>query len=391
MSNPHMLIQDEKYNSIFDSVKRLDERGVLYSVECNHNYYELNSMIDMLVGDAGCSTFAAKNTAGQCIMGRNYDYTHYKFNNETEKNEDKSGLAIVVKCNSPAAKYKSLGVADGFWLDVKNGSMFEGCLDNGKNDISALALIPFLCMDGINEAGLAVSIMALPTENRWDEIDYVDPDTFDAKQMKLSEKFIYDEAGKEPEKLNAKARSGCIAVNKADKKAWKVYKNFSTWQKEEGKQTVFHPVLMRLMLDNTATAKESAFLAQSVNVRAAMPDWDYHILVTDTTGESLVLEWIDNKLVVLPLNHATNFFAGREDRYGAGYDRDDILIAAQEKYKELGFSENCVKYALALSSQNSLDGSSKGFTQWSNLYNLEEKTLKMWLFMDYEKSFDFSI
>jgi len=391
MSNPHMLVQDEKFSSLFDSVKRLDERGVLYSVECNHNYYELDNMIQMLVGDAGCSTFAAKNVEGHCIMGRNYDYTHYRNNNETYKDEDKTGLVIIVKNSFPGAKFKSLGVADGFWLDVKNGSMFEGCLDDGKTDLSALALIPYLCMDGINEAGLAISIMALPTENRWDEIDYVDPETFDEKQQHLSEKFIYDEPGKVPERLNPKAFTGCIAVNTADKKAWKVYKNFATWQKDEGKKTVFHSVLMRIILDNASCTKEAIGYAQNFNIRSAMPDWDYHILVTDKSGESAVFEWIDNKLVVLPINHATNFYAGREDRYGAGYDRDNIVMGAQEKHEELGFSENAVKYTLALTSQNSLDKSSKGFTQWSNLYDLEEKTLKLWLFMDYNKSFDFKL
>ncbi len=391
MSNPHMLVQDEKFNSLFDSIKRLDERGVLYSIECSHNYYELDEMIAMHVGGAGCSTFTAKNTEGQCIMGRNYDYTHYKFNNETYKNEDKTGLAIIVKNNFAGAKYKSIGVADGFWLDVKNGSMFEGCLDNGVNDISALALAPFLCMDGINDAGLAVSIMALPTECRWDEIDYVDPSTFDEKQMHLSERFIFDEPGKVPEKLSPRAFTGCIAVNTADKKAWKVYKNFATWQKDEGKKTILHTVLMRIILDNASCCKEAAAYAQNFNIKSAMPDWDYHILVTDKSGESLVFEWIDNKLVVLPLTHATNFYAGREDRYGAGYDRDKIVEGAQEKYEELGFSENAAKYALALASQNPFDKSSKGFTQWSNLYNLEEKSLKLWLFMDYEKSYDFKL
>jgi len=390
MSNPHVLIKDEKFVKVLDSLSSLDYRGRFYEINYDANYYELSGLIDQLAVDAGCSTFTAKNISGDVIMGRNYDYSHYRNNKKTNPYEI-TGVGVVVRGNNPAAKYKSIGVADGFWMDANHGTVYEGCLDNDTTDISALALIPFLCMDGVNEAGLAVSIMWVPTKNRWDPIDYIDPESLDDEAKDKSKDFIYDEPGKEPKEYDAEARTGAYCINTADKRAWKVYKNFATNQSEEGKQTVFHPVLMRLILDNCSCTAEAIGLAKTVNVKSAMADSDFHIMVADKSGSSVVLEWVENELRVVETSHATNFFVSREDKYGAGDERDDILAAAQKKYKEFGFSDLMAKTTLMLASQNPLDGTSKGFTQWSSLYNLDKGSLKLWFFHDYDKTFDFTI
>ena len=79
---------------------------------------------------------------------------------------------MIIEGNNPKARYRSLGVADTYWADFKNGSAINGMLDDGKSDLSAFVLSPFLTMDGMNEKGLAISILALSVKSDYKEIDF---------------------------------------------------------------------------------------------------------------------------------------------------------------------------------------------------------------------------
>ena len=387
MANPHAAPFPEKFMKVIDNIQRLDERGVLYYLDYTENYYELQDYVSMLTAKPGCSTFVHKNKDDEYFMGRNYDFSHYRFADRSNL-DDVTGLNIVVRGNNPMARYKSIGIADGYWMDAFRGSMFEGVLDDGKTDISAAAFLPFLCMDGLNEKGLAVSIMWLPTEVEWTEVDYVSPETVDPKDKDTT--FIYEEAGKVPQKLEYKAKNGSLAINTVDRKTWKANTNFAVHQNDPDKKTVYHPVLMRMMLDNCASVDEALYLTSQVNVQSAMTDSDYHILVADKSGKSVVLEWVNDQLNIVETNHATNYFISREDHYGAGYERDDLLVSTLKKFKDC-MSAKAAKHALALVSQDRHENKDVGFTQWSAIYNFVQGTLKLYVHMDYDKCYEYKI
>jgi len=384
MSNPHKLKLPKGFIKSIESVKRLDDKGLLYYIDYKANYYLLESFVNMLAKPA-CSTFLVDNEKNEKLFCRNYDFVHYKYN---DRKNDMTALNIVVHSKNWGAKYESIGVADGFWLDVAKGRLFEGCLDDGTTDISALALIPYLCMDGMNSKGLAVSIMHLFTKNEWTEIEYK---PFDSLSDDDKKKCIHlENKGEVPQELDIRARSGFIAINDIDKKAWSVNKNFAVWQKKKGRRTMFHPVLMRRMLDYCKNVDEAIKLAKKTNVRSPLPDNDYHIMVSDRTGRSVILEWKDNELYVKETKNGTNYYLTRDDKFGYGQDRFDFVQKEIDKNNGVLKDDKAIKL-LEDVSQDFRCNKFAGFTLWTSLYNLTTGDAKIYQYMDYNKSYDFKI
>lgn len=381
--NPYAYIKDEKQIETLQSIKRVDEKGYLYHMDCTYDYYNIPDAFKVLL-DAGCSTFVTKNLDGDILMCRNYDYSHYPLNDKTK---ERTGLNVIVENKNPNAKYKSLGVSDSYWIDFKNGTAIEGMLDDGKTDISAFILCPYLCMEGINDAGLAVSIMALPVQTDWEEIDY---DTYHEKEKPNIETKKLEKEGEVPDRLKPYVENESVWINEFDHRAWIAHqKTIET--KKENQKTYLHPIAMRLMLDNCANVNEAIGFMNNINVKSAMPGADYHILVADKEGNSRLLEWQGDEMKVVDINHATNYFVSRDDHFGLGQDRDDVILAAFERTKKGGMREDFAKLTLNMVAQDPTNGNDKGKTQYSCIYNLTKKTLRVFSFGDFSKSWDFTL
>lgn len=384
MANPHKLPLPKKFGRTVEKVTRIDKEGRLYYLDYDVNYYQLEGFIKLLVKPQ-CSTFLATTNEGDHLFARNYDFRHFKYNH-TNVDEDFTGLNIVVHCKNPWAKYESIGVADGFWLDVKKGRYFEGVLDDGVTDISPLALIPYVCMDGMNSAGLGVSIMHLPTENDWIEIEYKEESELTEEEKKIA--IILDKEGEMPKRLDIRVKHNAICLNIKDKKAWKANKHLAVHQKDFGKKLMLHPVLMRYMLDKCANVEEAIKLAKRTNIMSPLPDNDYHIMVSDKSGNSAILEWVKNKLIVTYTPHGTNYYLAREDHYGYGHDRDEIIKKVLDKGV---LSEKETLDTLIEVAQDYRINKYVGFTLWTSLYNLDKKSVKVYQFMDYEHPYEFKL
>ncbi|MBQ0036387.1 MAG: linear amide C-N hydrolase, partial [Firmicutes bacterium] len=172
-----------------------------------------------------------------------------------------------------------------------------------------------------------------------------------------------------------------------DKITYKANKNLAVNQNEPNKKTILHPVLMRRMLDYCKDVDEAIELAKTYNVKSPMPDSDYHIMLSDKSGKSVILEWVDNKMNVVETNHGTNYYLSRDDHYGYGQDRDEVVT---NNLKDV-MSEKEVMNLLEEVSQNPFKKKYIGFTQWSSVYNLNKNTLKLSIFLDYDKQYEFKI
>lgn len=383
--NPHKMPFIGKLRKSVKSLHKLDDRGLLYEMDYYADYRLFMKLISRLVTSSGCSTFTAKTPDGDRVMYRNYDFPHYR-NADDSDVKNISGLNILLRVKSRNAKYKSIGMVDGYWMDSKHGSFCENAFEDGKSDISMLALLPFLCMDGMNEVGLTVSIMFLPCALRWDEAEYIEPDTLEGKAKEQAK--ILTVPGALPDMSDLLVKHGTYCINTADKKAWTAYRYFSTCQKEPGKKTVFHPVLMRLMLDSCATVDEAIALSKTVNIKSPMPDSDFHIMVADASGKTVVLEWVDNKLVVVETDHATNFYLSDPNEKGG--DRYVIMEEAIKNNPQ-GITELEGKDILQEISQDIRIGKRLSMTQWSAIYNMKQKTVKLWAFQNYDKCYEYRL
>lgn len=379
--NPHRYLTDPEMIRTVESIERVDEAGRLYHMTSTWNYYEMPEMFQAIL-DAGCSTFVTKNLEGDTLFCRNYDYRHWLHG---DKDTPLTGINMVCHTQNPAARYRSLGVSDAFWLDWRNSSLGEGCCDDGITDLTAFPMIPYIFMDGMNEKGLAVSILALTVPAEFEEIDY---DTWQEKAAPGKENMILDEPGAMPGPKDVKLDIGTIVVNNADKKAYIVHKA-QVETKNPGRKTVLHPVLMRLMLDNCANAEEAVALAGLFNIKAPMPGADFHIVVADSLGNCRLLEWIGDEMKVIETNHITNFRVSCEDEQVEPCPRDAILKAGLYRTRKAGMREDFAENLMKLVVQDPTNGTDRGKTQYSCIYNLNKGTLKIFSWGDFSRSWDF--
>ena len=386
--NPHVLLKEESQIKTVESIKRLSPDGKLYYMESVWDYGQIPDAFKPLFG-AGCSTFLTKNLEGTHLFCRNYDYTHRKGN---DKNAPRTGLNVVVRCNNPSAKYRSIGVSDATWLDWKNLSLVEGSADDGTTDVSAFIMLPYLCMDGVNEKGLAVSIMALSLPADWEEIDY---DTFEEKLMPDQDPIVLSGAGKEPEAWMRTSKHGSIAVNHEDRKAWKASMPLVRTEMEGKRTSLLHPILMRMMLDSCANVDEAVALADMFNVHTIAPGQDYHILVADSSGKARLLEWVDNKMNVVDTCHATNYRRTADDLFHGVCGRDELIKAfflrCRKDGEFTGMREDLIMSLLNLIRQDPDNGHDTGITQYTCIYDLDHLGLKVYSFGDLSRSWDFSL
>lgn len=250
--NPHILfISGENAESI-DSIKRVDKDGRLYKMIYSGDYSAPSSKnlisIIKLFSKAGCTAFYSKDENGNYITCRNFDFPHL------DRDGNTTGITVAIECALEDG-YRSLAFADATIVNETKILNFScGQLDNGKSDLSLMAFLPWICMDGINEKGLTVSIL------------YLD--------IKDGEK--------------------------------------ATHQNDTGKECILTTQLLRLMLDYCSNTDEAVELASEYNIYNTLGT-DYHLFVTDSSGNYVLIEWRNQEMVVVPTNAATNFYQCSDD------------------------------------------------------------------------------
>ncbi len=366
------------------TIRREDEAGLLYRMDYKGDYYAL---LPLLRGffKAGCTVFTHTTPEGERLLGRNFDLRHYSVDPATGETEI-TGLITVLRTRNRKAKYRSIGVCDAMYLDPQGKLFRRGAFDRRDTNSFRALMLPFLTMDGVNEKGLAVSVLHLSTDNSFEEIEYKAPELWSEEERKNL--ILLETPGELPDKMNGRLNKRNIILNTADGRAWRVLKARATFQNEPGREAVIHTVLMRMMLDRCADCGEAIELARGVNL-ISPPDADNHIMVTDPK-RSVMLEWIDNQLTVEECSHASNFYHNRPDHFGYGYNRDEALAAAIAEHPD-GITEAECMQALERASQNCLVGKDHGFTQWSAVYNLNRRTLQLAVHSDYERIFSFAL
>ena len=224
----------------------LDESVILSSSVILSEAKDILPLQDLLPLQIACSAFQAVTPEGDVIYGRNFDYPFDE------------GSAIVMRTR-PRGAYRSLSL-----VSMDHVGLSGPQLSDGVTDLSMLVAAPYAMMDGMNEKGLAVSVLAL-------------------------------------------TGGGCAC------------------QYETGKHTVMTTVLMRLLLDRAATVDEAVALCQSFNFfadgeqRRVRPadKTNYHFLLSDASGRSVVLEYIREGglksqgswvLNMLDQRYVTNFY-----------------------------------------------------------------------------------
>ena len=354
--NPYSrILFSKEAKATVRGVRRIDDEGRLYYMDFTAKYDTpiarfLFSRFSS-VTDFGCSSFRASNGAGDVLHCRNYDVPH--------KNPEggMTGLNVVVHCNEKGC-YETLAVADACWFSQIGFDYYAGSLDNGETNLTPLALLPFFCMDGMNERGLAASILAL--------------------DIKEGEHAVCQAAG-------------------------------------GGLQTVNISVMLRYILDRCATVEEAYELASRYNMTNTFAN-DYHIFLTDSEGNSGVLEWRHNTLTLTYTDAATNFYCGYDDAednyyggslkesfpgpadaekeyrygYGHGYGRFNTIVTSLDALDKNNTLTEEEAFSILAAVAQDYDGGLTSYTQYSVIYNTPELTADICIAQDFEHIRSFS-
>ena len=348
-------------NEVSDQpLRRLDDDGYLYYMDYTGDYYGPD-VIDSLrrIGyvDSGCSNFFTHNTEGEPVTCRNYDYPH----RISSEDRTLTGLNIVLHCK-PEGKYESIAISDAVWCDENSPYLQKGGPDLAGFEPGMLDILPYQCMDGINEKGLCVSVLRV-----------------DIKE------------GDQPCRL-----------------------------------PVGSSMLLRYMLDDCANIDEAV---KKTKTSILVPeDWqNCHFFVTDATGRSAVIESRNSSVSVIESDVCTNFYLASDDMedyyrndklgeeavkmtdedttpdyhygYGHGYHRFVTILGQLERYRDTAredyftlMPESSALVILQSAVQNPYTNASGiSMTQYSVIYNNAQRTLEVWSFQDYSKSFKFDV
>ena len=293
-----------------------------------------------LIYDAGCSVFACPDkTTGHQLMGRNFDFNHL---DATTK--ERIMIPVIAVHTAPAGGKKSVSFVDGQFVGYKSGFYTDG-----KSDLSMLMALPYLMLDGINEDGFAISVL----------------------------------------KLDGKP----------------------TCQQAEGKKTIFTTVAMRMLLDRAGTVKEAIEMLKQYNMSMDKdPKASYHFFMADATGDYAIVEYTNPDLSLNPdkmevltgndtLRCVTNFYVSPTmANTDHGFNKSSH---GMERYKIL--RKNLSQYAYNLNATQGMDVLtqvaqgpeesflSTGFTQWSEIYNLNKKKVTMSILREFGKTFEFGM
>ena len=341
-------------------VIRLDEDGYLYYMDYTKDYYG-SDVIDALKKDGfidtGCSTFFTHNSDGEPITCRNYDYAH----RVSKEDRTLTGLNIVLHCK-PEGKYESIAMADAVWCDETNPLLQRGGPDLPGFDVGLIDIIPYECMDGINEKGLCVSILRVDIKTGDQPASYPI-----GASMLL--RYMLDD---------------CANVTEAVKKVDTAIVTPEDWQD-------CHIYVTDADGDYAVIESRNS----EVSVIRSDVVTNFYLAYDDIEDSYRNGKLREQAVMITDENGEKQYNAG----YGHGYHRF-ITIASQleshrdtasEEYRTV-MPESAALVVLQSAAQNPYtEASGISMTQYSAIYNNEKKSLEVWPFQNYQTSYAFDV
>ena len=314
--------------------KKLDEN--IFLLKYDHNY-GLDELLSRGVKSvAGLMLFVQKHF----LLGRgdvkikNGDFACTTFNSFTEDGDH------IFARNFDYKEAPCIVV----WTAPQNGYksvgmtsadvlMCDGNIDKKESRQKRLLAAPFACMDGVNEKGLSIAVV----------------------------------------KLNAKSTN-----------------------QQTGKTPIITTVMIRAVLDKCATVDEAVELFSKYDMRDSL-SVAYHYQITDASGRSVIIEYIDNEMVVYNAEHERQYLVNFYHtpnipiENGSGYTREKWL---HEEFAETGLVMSEDRALKILERCRLCYKHKKGYmvqSLWSAVFNCSKQTLRMCVGMDYSKKYTFGV
>lgn len=161
---------------------------------------------------------------------------------------------------------------------------------------------------------------------------------------------------------------------------------------DPNKITLNTTTAIRLVLDKAASVDEAVELLKKYNIYFS-GDVTCHFLIADATGRSVIVEYYDNGLQVVESDTdyqiASNFIAYNGLNIGEGYTEFERYLVVEEvlRARNVVTMEECENL---LNTIGVYDGETDKL-QWSVVYNLTDKTGRIWPHRDTGKLWNFTV
>lgn len=115
-----------------------------------------------------------------------------------------------------------------------------------------------------------------------------------------------------------------------------------TIEQNTDKPDITTTTAVRLLLDKAANTEEAARLLNSYDMHASF-GYMVHFAIADSSGNSIVAEYLNNELVITETPVVTNFYLAAGEKYGIGteqsHERYDILMELLSSEKVMNMNE----------------------------------------------------
>ena len=274
-----------------------------------------------------CSAYEAHNENGDNIMGRNFDYLD---------------APCYVVWTHPKNAYASISMVDGTFMLTTDRLKPK----SAKGRLQSM-LAPYLCLDGMNEKGFAISILQIHADGT---------------------------------------------------------------KQKTGKTNMFTTAMVRCCLDKCASVAEAIELFKSFDIHDTIAvgyslGCCFHYMLTDASGDAAVIEYVNNEMRVIRPDETghdklfvTNFFLvkdGGKDMKAydpEGMERYDIIADTLTENKGVLSFEQSFDLLSDVHLNYRHDNNLYDITTlWSCLYNNSRKTMSLAARMDYSKIYTFDV
>lgn len=169
-----------------------------------------------------------------------------------------------------------------------------------------------------------------------------------------------------------------------------VIEDSDTINQDTGKPDLTTTTAIRLLLDKAATVDEALALLEQYDMNSSM-GLMVHFSLSDRTGKSVVVEYIDDQMRVTETPIVTNFYLADGEKKGIGsqqsHERFDILERQFDETPTM--NEEQVKDALDSVSKD--DFGEFESTEWSIVYNQSTGQVHYYHRENYDKRFIFEV
>ena len=270
----------------------------------------------------GCSVFKAVNENGDNIVGRNFDYL--------------DGPCYVVWTH-PKNGYASVSMVDGTFMLTTDKLKPNSLLGRMQ-----LMLSPYLCLDGMNEKGLIISVLQIKADGT---------------------------------------------------------------KQDTGKPDMFVTAMIRCCLDKCETVEQAidmfgSFDIQDTVIFGGSLGCSFHYLISDINGNEAVIEYAANEMRVTRGKnlHVTNFYLDKDAPQHTSKYKPEGMERYDDMGKALELNNGVLTFEQAFNllsrvhlnyrhDNNLYDVT----TMWSCLYNSNKLTMSMAPRMDYDNIYTFSV